>query len=173
MKFFSTLVFIFFFLPGVFSQVNVTGTVENSKGKPIPNAGITLKNTYDGASADSSGNYNFITTEKGQFEMEATALGYKPVTKTITIDSLNIAVNFILKEEVNELTAVMVMAGSFEAGDKKRAATVLSSIDVVTTAGSNGDISQAVKNVAGCTTGWRIRGFVCKGRYGIRNQTIH
>ena len=47
------------------------------------------------------------------------------------------------------LKAVTVTAGSFEAGDNKRAATVLNSIDIATTAGSNADITAALKTLPG------------------------
>ena len=36
-----------------------------SKKQPVPGASITLKDTYDGTTSDSSGNFKFSTTEKG------------------------------------------------------------------------------------------------------------
>ncbi len=162
--------FTFFIFIQVNGQVAISGSITNNKGKPVPNASITLKNTYDGASADSSGNYNFNTTEKGIFELEVSALGFKPVIKTISIDSANLSENFIIKEEMNELTAVMVTAGSFEAGDRKRAATVLSSIDVVTTAGSNGDITSAVKTLPGAQQVGESEGLFVRGGAGYETK---
>ena len=47
------------------AQVKVSGKVWDTKGKPIGGVSITLKNTYDGYTTDSSGNYSFTTTEKG------------------------------------------------------------------------------------------------------------
>ena len=38
----------------------------------------------------------------------------------VTLDSTTINIDFILKEEISELKAVTVTAGSFEAGDKKK-----------------------------------------------------
>src|SRR5947208_3068371 len=115
----------------VHAQIKISGVVKDNRGKPIPNASITLKNTYDGATADSSGKYSFITNEIGAHTLEATALGFKTVTQSINILTQDINAPFSLKEEMNELTAVVVTAGAFEAGDKKRAATVLNSIDIV------------------------------------------
>ena len=48
---------------------------------------------------------------------------------------------------MTELNAVVVSAGTFEAGDRKRAA-VLSSLDVATTAGSNADITTSAQDAA-------------------------
>ena len=48
-----------------FSQVTISGKVF-SKKQPVPGASITLKDTYDGTTSDSSGNFKFSTTEKGE-----------------------------------------------------------------------------------------------------------
>jgi hypothetical protein len=53
-----------------------------------------------------------------------------------------------LKEEPNELKAVIISAVSFAAGDKVRG-DVMSSLDVATTAGSNADITAALKTLPG------------------------
>ncbi len=152
------------------SQVKISGIVKDNRGKPVPNASVTLKNTYDGTTADSSGNYSFTTTEKGSYQLEATALGYKTIVQPITLDKENINLSFSLKEEMNELTAVVVTAGSFEAGDKKRAATVLSSIDIVTTAGSNADISAAVKTLPGAQQIGEQEGLFVRGGTGYETK---
>src|SRR2546423_3719349 len=130
-----------------FGQVVISGKVI-SKKEPVPGASITLKDTYDGATSDSSGNFRFSTSEKGDHTIIVTAVGYKPFEQKITISNQPISLEISLKEEVTELNAVIVTAGTFEAGDKKRAA-VLSSIDVATTAGSNADISAALKTLPG------------------------
>ncbi len=56
--------------------------------------------------------------------------------------------DIILKEEPNELKAVVVSAGTFEASDTKRA-TVLNPIDIVTTASANADITAAIRTLPG------------------------
>ncbi|MEP6514161.1 MAG: TonB-dependent receptor [Parafilimonas sp.] len=167
------MIFVIGFLITAFaanSQVKISGTVKDNRGKPVPNASVTLKNTYDGTTADSSGNYSFTTTEKGSYQLEATALGYKTIVQPITLDKENINLSFSLKEEMNELTAVVVTAGSFEAGDKKRAATVLSSIDIVTTAGSNADISAAVKTLPGAQQIGEQEGLFVRGGTGYETK---
>lgn len=45
-------------------QVTLKGLVKDNKGKPVAGASISLKETYDGATSDSSGRFSFRTTER-------------------------------------------------------------------------------------------------------------
>ena len=74
-----------------------------------------------------------------------------------------------LKEKLDELKAVMVTAGSFAAGDSKRAA-VLSSIDVATTAGSNADITAALKTLPGTQQVGEQEGLFVRGGAGYETK---
>ena len=141
----SFLLFFLFNALVALSQVNVSGKIKDNKGKPIPGISITLKDTYDGSVSDSSGNFSFITSETGAHIIEVTGVGYHSYVTPIDLKNTPVTLDISLKERMDELKAVIVMAGSFEAGDKKRAATVLSSIDIATTAGSNADITAALK----------------------------
>ncbi len=64
----------------------------------------------------------------------------------------------------------MVTAGSFEAGDRKRAATVLSSLDVATTGGANADISAAVKTLPGAQQIGEQEGLFVRGGTGAETK---
>src|SRR5689334_11109171 len=121
-----------------FGQAVISGKVL-SKKQAVPGASITIRDTYDGTTTDSSGNFSFSTTEKGEHILVISAVGYKPYEQRVSLNGQPISMDVALKEEVTELNAVIVTAGTFEAGDKKRAA-VLTSIDIATTAGSNADI---------------------------------
>ena len=133
----------------IYSQTIIHGKLRDNKGKPIPGASVSIKDSYDGGVADSLGNYKFSTTEKGDQTLSATNIGYRSFEQKITIGSQPIVVDIMLKEELSELKAVTVISGSFAAGDTKRAATVLNSIDVVTVGGGNADITAAVKTLPG------------------------
>ena len=74
-------------------------------------------------------------------------------------------VDIILKEEPNELKAVTITAGSFAAGDSKRGA-VLSSLDIATTAGSNADITAALKTLPGAQQVGEQEGLFVRGGAG-------
>src|SRR4030095_3074464 len=53
------------FVTQALSQITIQGRVKDNKGKPVPGASISIKDTYDGSVVDSTGNYKFSTTEKG------------------------------------------------------------------------------------------------------------
>jgi hypothetical protein len=161
---------LFFISFIVNAQVVISGTTKTLKGKALKGVVISLKDTYDGTISDSAGNFKFITTEKGKFDLEAKLTDYTTVTISINIDKAPINFNFRLKEEVSELKAVVVSAGSFAAGDKKRAATVLSSLDVYTTANANADITGAVKTLPGAQQIGEQEGLFVRGGAGYETK---
>jgi outer membrane receptor for ferrienterochelin and colicin len=148
------------------AQTKISGKIKDTKGKPIPSVSITLKDTYDGAVTDSLGNFSFTTTEKGSHVIEVTNLNYDDYQATVELTGEPITINTSLKEKFNELKAVMVTAGSFEASDSKRAATVLNSIDIATTAGSNADITAALKTLPGAQQIGNQEGLFVRGGTG-------
>ncbi len=154
----------------VSGQVRISGTVKDHRGRIIAGASITLKGTYDGSVSDSTGAFTFKTFEKGEKLLVVTNVGFKPSEQVINIENINLEISFSLKEEVSELKAVMVTAGAFEAGDKKRAATVLSSIDIATTGGANADIAAAVKTLPGAQQVGESEGLFVRGGAGYETK---
>src|SRR5260221_28927 len=110
------------------AQNKISGRVTDLKGHPVLGASIVLKDSYDGATSDSLGNYSFSTAEKGDHMLEVSINGYNSITQKININNLSIVQNVSLKEQITELKAVIISAGTFEASDKNKGA-VLSSID--------------------------------------------
>ena len=154
----------------LYAQVIISGKVKDNKGRPLPGASVTLKNTYDGTVVDSLGNFKFTTTEKGDFILAVGVVGYNNYEQKITIASEPITLNISLKERLDELKAVTVTAGSFAAGDSKRAATVLTPLDIVTVAGSNGDVSSAVKTLPGAQQIGEQEGLFVRGGTGAETK---
>jgi hypothetical protein len=158
---------IFLFLlvvsPGLlWAQVIISGRVADKKN-PLSGVSITLKDTYDGAVTDSLGRFSFKTSEKGEHTLIVSSIGYKPFEQKITIEKTNLNIDVILKEEITEMNAVVVTAGSFEASDKKRAGVVLNSIDIVTTASANADVTQALKTLPGAQQVGETEGLFVRG----------
>ncbi|HUZ59754.1 MAG TPA: TonB-dependent receptor [Hanamia sp.] len=150
------------------AQVKISGKVTNNKKKPLAEVSISIKDSYDGATSDSTGSYNFITTAKGDQIITATASGYKPFEKKININTSPIILNIELKEAITELKAVVISAGTFEASDAKRA-TALNPIDIVTTASANGDITSALKTLPGTQQVGESEGLFVRG--GTADET--
>jgi len=144
------------------AQVKISGKVTDNKNKSLTGISVVLKNSYDGATTDSSGNFSFTTMEKGEQVIEVTSLGYKPFEQKIAIGSVNITISIILKELITDLKAVIISAGSFEASDKKKGA-VLTDIDIVTTPSANGDVTSAFKSLPGAQQVGESEGLFVRG----------
>src|ERR1700683_4734378 len=93
------------------AQTRVSGTIKDNKGHPLHGASIAIKNSYDGATTDSSGAFHFITTEKGADTITITNIGYNPVEQPITLNGTPIVLHLALKEQLSELKAVTITAG--------------------------------------------------------------
>ncbi len=148
-----------------YAQTTVSGRIKDNKGRPAAGVSITIKDSYDGATSDSLGRFSFKTTEKGEHLLSASSVGYKPFELKVNLDAVLQPIEIVLREELNELTAVTVTAGSFEAGDSKRT-TVLSSLDIVTTASANADITGAIKTLPGTQQVGEKEGLFVRGGSG-------
>lgn len=152
-----------------FSQVKVSGKV-TFKNKGVAEVNVTLKDTYDGATTDANGNFSFETSEKGDHFLTFTHPNYNDVEKPISIGNQDISVNIELKEQINEINAVVVSAGSIEASDKKRATALLTPIDIYTTAGADGQISSALNFLPGVQKVGETEGLFIRGGTGTESK---
>ncbi|SFF41005.1 TonB-dependent receptor [Flavobacterium xueshanense] len=163
-------IFLFAFLLfslTIFSQNTVSGKVVDENGKTVSGANIFIEGTYDGASSSEKGDFNFTTTTTGNQTLVVSFLIYETF-KTV-VDVANFKNKTIkLRESVTSLDAVVITAGTLEAGDKARV-SVLKPLDIVTTAGSAGNIIAALQTLPGTqTVGEDGRLFV---RGGEANET--
>jgi hypothetical protein len=144
------LLSIAFCLVGILSiaQTRISGKVLDEKGQPIPGANVTLKDTYDGASSSGDGVFQFLTDEKGEKILVATFVGFKTIEQRVTLTGAPVVLELTLSEEINELQAVTISAGSFTASDESRR-TIFRPIDVATTAGATADIAGALNTLPG------------------------
>ncbi|MDB5196863.1 MAG: TonB-dependent receptor, partial [Flaviaesturariibacter sp.] len=161
---------IAFFSTTSFAQT-INGIIKDAKGESIPGVSVSIKDSYDGGTTDSTGHFSFATTEKGDKVIVATAIGYKPFEQAVKIEKAAITINITLKEEITELKAVVITAGSFEASDKKKT-TVLSSIDIVTTASANADVTGAVKTLPGAQQVGESEGLFVRGGTAQETKTF-
>ena len=142
-----TILFFFFLTAVGFSQTTVSGKVTDEKGVPLTGANVYLEGTYDGSSTAADGSFSFTTTETGSKTLIVTFLTYDTYSEVIDVANYQ-GKDIRMKEGINSLDAVVITAGTFEAGDKSRA-SVLKPLDIVTTAGSAGDIVAALQTLPG------------------------
>ena len=172
MKHFIAFLSLVFIVSVGNAQVKISGTIKDNKGNAIIGASISIKNSYDGATSDSSGLYAFKTTEKGVQVIVFSSIGFKEIEQPIIIANAALSISIAMKEKLDELRAVSVTAGSFEASDKKKAATVLNMIDVVTVVGANADITSAVKTLPGAQQVGEQEGLFVRGGAGYETKQI-
>ncbi len=129
------------------AQHTLSGTVLDVKKKPIAGANVYLDGTYDGATTDANGHFSFSTTTQGSQLLVVSYLAYETLKITIDVAKAT-SQTYTLKESVNTLDAVVVTAGTFSAGEKSRV-SVLKPLDIVTTAGSAGNIIAALQTLPG------------------------
>jgi vitamin B12 transporter len=163
----SLLTVLVFLLEIANAQTIVSGIVKDNK-ESVNGATIAIKDSYDGSTSDSTGRFHFKTTEKGEQILVVSAIGYKTFEQKINLNGTVQNLTIILKQQINEMTAVVITAGAFEASDKKRA-TVLSSLDIVTTASANADITGAIKTLPGAQQVGEAEGLFVRG--GTASET--
>ncbi len=170
MKWYCFISLFLFLSVQVNAQIIISGTIKDNKGNALPGISVSLKDTYDGTIVDSLGNYKFTTTEKGELTFSVTGIGYKSYEQKINVSGASISIDVILKEELSELKAITIIAGSFAAGDTKRSATVLNSLDVATVGGGNADITSAVKTLPGAQQVGESEGLFVRGGAGYETK---
>jgi len=145
-------IFLFFFIPGfTFSQSTITGSISDHKEESLPGANVYLEGTYSGTSSDAKGLFSFTHAENGEFILVVEFIGFEDFKKEISLDGNSIQINIVIKEAFNQLNAVTVTAGNYGSGEEGKV-VVMSSLDVVTTAGALGDVTGAMQTLPGTTT---------------------
>jgi hypothetical protein len=138
---------LFFFTAIIFSQNTVSGKVVDQKGRPVQGANIFIDGTYDGTSSNETGDFSFTTTTTGNQMLIVSFLIFE-TSKTL-IDVADFQGKTVkMRESVTSLDAVEVTAGTMQSGDKARV-SVLKPLDIVTTAGSAGNIIAALQTLPG------------------------
>lgn len=146
----NTTLSILFTLVSVvcFGQTKLSGRVTDENGEGIPGANVSIKDSYDGASTNVDGKFEFITTETGTKVIVITFVGYRNFEKEVVLNDSEMRVEASLKETINELQAVTISAGAFAASDESRR-TIFRAIDIATTAGATADIAGALNTLPG------------------------
>jgi hypothetical protein len=129
-------------------KTTIKGRVSDPSKTPLIGANIILLDTYDGASSNANGEFEFVTEEVGPQKIQVNYLGYDSIIQQITLKGGIFEFNPVLRESLNELKVVVISAGSFEASDEKKV-TVLKPLDIVTTASAGGDTYGALKTLPG------------------------
>jgi hypothetical protein len=156
---------------GLVAQTKISGRITDPKKQPLPGVNVYIKDSYDGASTDANGDFSFIANDTGEVTLVASFIGYDALEKKIRLDGKAQQVNLSMKEALNELKVVTISAGTIEASDENKT-TVLKPLDIVTTAGAQGDIVGALKTLPGAQQIGESEGLFVRGGTGSETKTI-
>ena len=114
------------------SSIIIYGKVIDKLTKqPLPGANVLVLNTNYGSSTNANGNFEIDNMPAGEYQIRASIIGYKSVTKTdiMIMTGFSPEIIFELEEEVVQLEDVVVKSDYFE---KSR-------LDVTSTKGFNNE----------------------------------
>lgn len=159
--FLFSLFLVFFFK--AFSQNSISGEVKDSQGKVIPFATVFLKQNRVGAVSKVDGKFSFSVKNNGVDTLVINASGFEQVRKPVQLEGKDQQLSIVLKSKVTQLQTIVINAGTIEATNERTVA-VLRPLDIVTTAGGQGDIVGAIQTLPGVQrnggdqTGLQVRG---------------
>src|SRR5439155_9751132 len=97
-----------FFLPLVLLlnyasyAVTVSGTITDSQHHPVPFCSVYIKGTTIGTTANEDGKY-LLELQQGKYEIVFRSIGYKLLSKKITVGSESPVLNVVLEPEAYQL----------------------------------------------------------------------
>lgn len=124
----STCLFVFLTISNSIAHraktdAHIIGHVLNG-GKHIPFANVVLVGTTIGTATDETGHYRILNVPEGTYTVLATAIGYKPVKKVVTVISgKTIELNFSMEEDAIGLDELVVTGERNE--QRRRESTVV------------------------------------------------
>jgi vitamin B12 transporter len=167
--------FISVFLASAFlmsnAQYTIRGKVITQKNEPLEGASISVKDSYFGATTTRDGSFAFQIPDTGRKLVIVSMMGYHYFEKEVIVDEPGITLDVQLREAITDMKAVVITAGTFEASDKKRA-TVLKSLDIVTTAGQQADVVAALKTLPGAQQIGEQEGLFVRGGTGAETKVF-
>ena len=113
-------------------QATISGRVTNEQGAPLGGASIGVANSDIGAIANESGNYTITIGAQAvrgqQMVLTARFIGYKPMSRTITVTAGSQEVNFQLARDPLRLEE-MIVTGVGEATPLRKTTFTVSRVD--------------------------------------------
>lgn len=97
----------------------VFGLVTASGGEALPNALIVVEVSTKGTTSDQFGRYAISKLPYGTYTITASFIGCKSVSQTVTLDSLEFKLDFVLPESTQSLEEVVVVSNAVEEKQKE------------------------------------------------------
>lgn len=133
------------------AQITIKGIVKEKSGELLPGATIYIEGTQIGTASNADGKFEITANLTGESILNVSYIGFKSFTQIIEFNKDNLFLEITLEPKFNNIEAVTISAGAFEASDKMKSVE-LRTLDIVTTAGALGDVSGALQTLPGTTT---------------------
>jgi outer membrane receptor protein involved in Fe transport len=93
----KTFLRIFILLFGVisFAQTNVTGTVNDESGMPLPGANVIVMGTSSGAISDFDGKFTLSVSQAPPFTVQISSVGFTTATEEVTANNQDLSITLI------------------------------------------------------------------------------
>ncbi|MDC8004944.1 DUF5686 and carboxypeptidase regulatory-like domain-containing protein [Aureisphaera galaxeae] len=92
----------------LYSNAQVTGTITDTKGNPLPYVNIYLENSYTGTTSNEEGFYSLDLSKTGNYTIVFQFLGYTTSKKQVTIAQFPYELNTSLSEATVSLDEVVI-----------------------------------------------------------------
>ncbi|BDD02718.1 TonB-dependent receptor [Aureibacter tunicatorum] len=92
------------------SDLKIYGVVKSADGNNLANAEVFIKNSSSGTKTDSKGYYEIKRLTKGSYELAAFYMGMKSEMQKVTLQNVDVKLDFVLEEITQNLDAVNVTA---------------------------------------------------------------
>ncbi len=182
-KLFILLNFIFFTSVTSFAQRTgeIQGTIKDRKTQEaLIGVAIKVEGTQKGTQSDVDGNFKISGIPTGSYNLKATYVGYKEVSKfNVVVSSGNAnIINFVMEEDSKQLNEVKVVVNrsvSVASVETPNSIQKLSTEEIKNNPGGNFDISQVIQvlpGVGGTVGGGAFRNDIII-RGGAPNENVY
>jgi hypothetical protein len=149
-------------------QTTIKGIIQTDKRQPVIGANIFLKGTIEGTNSDEHGNFFLSTYLTGDKVLVVSCIGYKIHEESLELKNKVIEITVTISVNDVELNEVVIYAGTFEAGDKKKS-VVMSRSDMATNPIGFGDALSVIRTLPGTSNAGDEGGLFVRG--GEQNET--
>lgn len=157
--------------PTLAAQTTLQGRIVDQKGKPVAFANVFLDEIFDGTASDENGYFSFATEERDSAWLVVKSIGFDNYRERVILSGDTINIDLQLQPASATLSQAVITAGAFEAGDEKKAA-LLKPLDIVTNAGSQGDVYGALSTLPGVSRVGDETGIFVRGGEAYETRTF-
>lgn len=156
------------------AQTEISGTVNEASGSPIPGANIVIRGSTSGTTTDFDGNFMFTSELSGEQVLQISYLGFVTHNEGISLSGSPIQLQIVLQEAENQLDEVVLTASSTFRSQKEAPLSISSVKQAEITKLSINSQADIIRSVPGITaeggggetaTNVFVRGLPSGGQY--------